>query len=108
MHRTIDNLLIGRMVSQDAHRCKRNLCMARVDVAKAYDLVDPRWLAEMFRFPEWFDLVMEKYAASWNTKIVITTERSREVSDVMRLKRGLPQGDALCPTLFTLCVNPIA
>ena len=26
----------------------------------------------------------------------------------MRFKIGLPQGDALCPTLFTLCLNPIA
>ena len=31
-----------------------------------------------------------------------------ETSATIRFKKGLPQGDALCPRLFTLCLNPIA
>ena len=43
---TINNPLIDRMVSQDSHRGKRNLhvSVAWVDVRKAYDLVDHRWI----------------------------------------------------------------
>ena len=29
-------IMIGKLVSQDCHRGKRNLCMAWVDVKKAY------------------------------------------------------------------------
>ena len=44
---TMNNLLIDRMVTEDCHRGKRNLSMAWVDVAKAYDSTDHEWLDEM-------------------------------------------------------------
>ena len=31
-----------------------------------------------------------------------------ETSDVIHFNRGLPQGGALCPRLFTLCLNPVS
>ena len=34
---TVDNLVIDRMVCEDAQKGKRNLSMAWIDVAKAYD-----------------------------------------------------------------------
>ncbi|XP_074612680.1 fibroblast growth factor receptor 2-like isoform X3 [Acropora palmata] len=37
---TMNNLLIDRMVTEDCHQAKRNLSMAWVDVAKAYDSID--------------------------------------------------------------------
>ena len=67
------------MVCEDAQRGKRNLSMAWIDVAKAYDSVDHGWLSEMFtlhRFPIWFAKVMEKLANSWNTRIVAQTTQS--------------------------------
>ena len=81
------------MVCQDALRGKTNLSMAWVDAyeTKAYDSVDHRWLLEMFslhRFPEWFGVVMQRQAASWNTKIVATTAEGRETSDVIRFREG--------------------
>ena len=85
--------------------------MAWIDVAKAYDSVDHGWLSEMFtlhRFPIWFAKVMEKLANSWNTRIVAQTTQGKEISPTTRFKKGLLQGDALCPMLFILCLNPIA
>ena len=70
---TVDNLRIDRMVCEDAQRGRRNLSMAWIDVAKAYDSVDHGWLSEMFtlhRFPIWFAKVMEKLANSWNTRML--------------------------------------
>ena len=99
------------MVSEDAQRGKQNLSTACIDVVKAYDSVDHGWLSEMFtlhRFPTWFAKVMEKFANSWNTRIVAQTTRGKEISPTTRFKKGLPQGDALCPMLFILCLNPIA
>lgn len=40
--RTVDNLLIDRMVALDCDRRKRNLSVAWIDVRKAYDTVDHR------------------------------------------------------------------
>ena len=99
------------MVCEDAQRGKRNLSMAWIDVAKAYDSVDHGRLSEMFtlhRFPMWFAKVMEKLANSWNTRIVAQTTQGKEISPTISFKKGLPQGDALCPMLFILCLNPIA
>ena len=99
------------MVCQDAQRGHRNLSMAWIDVSKAYDSVDHRWLVEMFklhRFPEWFGFLIGKLSRSWNTRIVTETKQGCESSEIIHFKKGLPGGDSLCPTLFTLCLNPIA
>ena len=34
--------------------------------------------------------------------------KAREKSEMIKFNRDLPQGDALCPRLFTLCMNSIA
>jgi len=40
-------------------------------------------------------------------RIVANTLLGQEVSEPIVFK-GLPQGDALCPRLFTICLNPVA
>ena len=108
---TIDNLLIDRMVCEDSKRNKRNLSMAWIDVKKAYDLIDHKWLVEMMvvhRFPDWVGKMVSRLCATWNTRIVVTTKQGRETSDLIKFNKGLPQGNALCPRLFTICLNPVA
>ena len=54
---TVDNLLIDKMVALDCHRRKRNLSATWIDVRKAYDTVDHRYLAEVLdvhQFSNWF------------------------------------------------------
>ena len=108
---TMDNLLVDRMVCQDSQRGRRNLSMAWVDVRKAYDSVDHKWLKEMFalhRFPTWIGNLIARLCGRWNTKITAVTKHGVEISERIAFRKGLPQGDALCPRLFTLCLNPIA
>ena len=108
---TMDNLLVDRMVCQDSQRGRRNLSMAWVDVRKAYDSVDHKWLKEMFalhRFPTWIGNLIARLCGRWNTKITAVTKQGVEISERIAFRKGLPQGDALCPRLFTLCLNPIA
>ena len=86
--RTSDNLMIDRMVTLDCHRGKRNLSMAWVDVKKAYDSVNHRWLLEIMevhRFPSWLCRVMIFLVASWNTRIVTTTKRGPETCRIFDL-----------------------
>ena len=107
----IDNLLIHRMLCQDSQRGRRNLSMAWIDVRKAYDSVDHQWLDQMFslhRFPWWIGGVIMILSAKWNTTIAVRTVNGLETSERIRFNKGLPQGDALCPRLFTLSINPLA
>ncbi|PFX28822.1 Retrovirus-related Pol polyprotein from type-1 retrotransposable element R2 [Stylophora pistillata] len=108
---TTDNLLIDRTVALDCHRRRRNLSVAWIDVKKAYDSVDHSWLngvMTLHRFPTWLCKVIAKLCKSWNTKIVAITREGRQTSERIKFNRGLPQGDALCPRLFTVCLNPVA
>ena len=85
--------------------------MAWVDVKKTYDSVDHKWLNEIVkvhRFPSWIGRVIWNLSACWNTRITANTKQGRETSGPIRFTKGLPQGDALCPRLFTLCLNPVA
>ena len=65
-------------------------------------------MMQVHRFPKWMVGVMHNLSKSWNTRVVTTTRRGREKSEMIKFNRGLPQGDTLCRRLFTLCMNPIA
>ena len=62
-------------------------------------------MTDVHRLPIWLG---GKLCASWNTRVVATTSQGRETSRKIRFMKGLPQGDPLCPRLFTLCLNPVA
>ena len=52
--------------------------------------------------------MIRNLSACWNTRITANTKQGRETSGPIRFTKGLPQGDALCPRLFRLCLNPVA
>ena len=39
---------------------------------------------------------------------MVTKKQGRKTSEPNTFLKGLPQGDALCPRLFTVCLNPFA
>ena len=78
---------------------------------KAHDSVDHGWLKKIMqvhRFPLWVCGVTRNLCESWNTKIVVHTKRGEKTSQPIHFNKGLPQGDALRPQLFTLFLNPVA
>ena len=108
---TTDNLLVDRMVCHDSRNSRKNVSMAWIDVRKAFDSVSHEWLLEMMflhKFPSWLCNTIKRLCQSWNTKITVRTRQGMETSDVIHFNKGLPQGDALCPRLFTLCLNPVS
>ena len=85
--------------------------MAWIDVKKAYDSVDHKWLSTMMaihKFPSSIEACVKNLYYSWNTRIVAKTKNGLETSEKIRREKGLPQVDALCPRLLTLCLNPVA
>ena len=108
---TVDNLIIDRMVALDCHRRERSLSAAWIDVRKAYDTVDHRYLLEVLevhRFPNWLIATIKNLCRCWNTRVTTQTKNGKETSNTISFERGLPQWDALCSRLFTLCLNPLA
>ena len=76
---------------------------------KAYDSIDHGWLEEMMkihRFPNWLCRTIKNLSRSRSTRIVVTTINGREASETIKFRTGLPQGDALCPRLFTVFPDP--
>ena len=49
-----------------------------------------------------------KFASFHNQFPLLTMVKGMETSERIRFSKGLPQGDALCPRLFTISINPLA
>ena len=67
-------LLTDRMLTLDCHRNTCSLCMAWIDVRKAYNTVDYGWLRKIMRvdgFPDCMCEVVSKLCASWNSRVGI-------------------------------------
>ena len=108
---TTDNLLVDRMVCNDSRTSRKKVSMAWIDVRKAFDSVIHEWLLDMMflhKIPSWLCNTVKRLCQSWNTKITVRTRQEMETSDVIHFNKGLPQGDALCLRLFTLCLNPVS
>ena len=56
------------------------------------------------RFPRWIGNGIAGLSAKLNTDITMKTKQVSETSELIRFKKGLPQGDALCPTQATNAV----
>ena len=87
----------------DCHQ--RNVSSAWIDVRKAYDTVDHRYLVEVMevhRFPNWLIATIKNLCRCWNTRVTTQTKNGNETSNTISFERGVPQGDALCPRLLTL------
>ena len=84
------------------------ISMEWIDLKKAYDSVDHGWLngAMLHRFPTQMCRFIAKLCRSWNTRVLVVTRKWREKSKPIRFCKGLPQGDALCPRLFTVRFKP--
>ena len=57
---------------------------------------------------KWIGNLIDRLSAKKNTRITVRTKQGVETSEGVMFCKGLPQGDALCPKLFTSCLNPIA
>ena len=52
--------------------------------------------------------MVARLTGEWNTKISVRILQGAETSERIQFNKGLPQGDVLCPKLFTLSLNPVA
>ena len=89
----------------------KNLNCTLVDVAKAYNSASHKWLfktLELHKIPTAIANTIIKLSKQWNTRIRVKTQAGVVLTQPMQFKRGIYQGDTLCPLLFIMCVNPMS
>ena len=106
-----DNLLVDRMVLEDAQFSLKNLTCTWVDLKKAFDSVSHPWLfrcLECHGVPVVLIDFIKNIVKTWEISIEINTKNGKEKIETIKVNRGILQGDSFCVTLFIMSVNPLA
>ena len=103
---TMHQLLFDRI--QEAVSTEMDLGVAWLDVAKAFDTVKHSWILEtlrIYKVDERLIHLIKLLMESWSVKLA---QRGETISDRIKIKRGIFQGDSLSPLLFIIALNPIS
>jgi len=103
---TQGSLLALRCALEDANQRSRPLCVSSLDVAKAYDSVEP-WLlqAAMQRLrapPALINLVSSMFRGAQ-----AQVRTAHGLTAAFPVTRGTPQGNPMAPLLWNMCVDPL-
>jgi len=100
---TVVNNRIDREVTK---KYKKSIYQMWIDFKKAFDSISHKYLWKCIKKSIgkstrrlWMNIVR-----NWKTKLEIDGEKS----EFILFKRGIYQGDSLCPALFVLCLNPLS
>ena len=106
-----DNLLVDRMVIEDAQFNLKNLTCTWVDLKKAFDSVSHPWLfrcLESHRVSVVLIDFIKNIVKTWEFSIEINTKNGKEKIETIKVNRGILQGDSFFGTFFIMSVNPMA
>jgi hypothetical protein len=105
-----DQLLILKAILEDCKKRRKNLNTAWIDYQKAFDSVPHSWIEKSIeligannKIVELCSLSMEK----WSTKLQLNTNEKLMQSRLIKINRGIFQGDSSSPLLFCLALTPL-
>ena len=108
---TIDQLLINKMIQEDAKKKKKNLSTAWIDYKKAFDSVPHDWIIETLKIHK-FDATTTKFIETtmkeWKTSLHLRHSRGEISTPVFNIKTGIFQGDSPSGLIFVLCLLPLS
>nr|XP_037873333.1 uncharacterized protein LOC119629884 [Bombyx mori] len=109
---TKDLLLIDMTITQQVRRGKRNVHMAWIDYKKAYDSVPHTWLMrvlELYKINPILCSFLSSCMGQWSTFLSQPGQMTSSAApNLIRIKRGIFQGDSLSPLWFCLALNPLS
>jgi hypothetical protein len=105
---TVNQLLVDRIVTEEVVRTNGDMAVAWLDIAKAFDSLDHRWILHwlhQYKVDRKIIRLLERLMGQWESILVIG---GSEFSTPIRITRGIFQGDSLSPLLFLIGMNPIS
>jgi len=105
-----EQLLVNKMVIENAKSQQRNLSMMYIDFRKAFDSVSHDWIREMlsmYKFDPDIVRFITQSMEMWNTTMTLTHGTQQRSTGPIHIARGIFQGDTMSPLLFCLAINCI-
>jgi hypothetical protein len=106
-----EQLIIDTIVCKQAQKKSRNISVAWIDYAKAYDSIPHSWLIEVLNIYKINDSIinfLEHSMNNWSTKLHLSLSTIAFESQQISIKRGIFQGDSWSPLWFCLAMNPLS
>lgn len=106
-----DQLLINKMLLENAKSKHRNLSTAWIDYKKAFDSVPHSWILrclELFKISPTLVNFLRSSMGMWETNLFLSHSNGILSSPGMKIKCGIFQGDSLSPLLFCMALMPLS
>ncbi|CAB3260828.1 unnamed protein product [Arctia plantaginis] len=109
---TKDLLIIDMTISQQVRCNRKSLATCWIDYKKAYDSVPHTWLLkvlELYKIDTTLCTFLKSCMGQWRTALRYPGCRQTAIHDVLiKIERGIFQGDSLSPLWFCLALNPLS
>jgi len=108
---TTEQLLLNKTILKEVRSKKRNLYTVWLDYRKAFDSVPREWLLHALRLakvPEKLITAIKELTKIWAIKLHLNGTKATIPSEMIKLLKGILQGDSLSVILFILSVNPLS
>jgi hypothetical protein len=105
-----DQLLISKATLEDCKKRIKNLNMTWIDYQKTFDNVPHNWIEKSIELIRVNNKVLKFCKLSvekWSTKLQLKTNQELMQSRLIKLNRGIFQGDSLSPLLFCIALIPL-
>ena len=104
-----NQLLMNKMLLENAKSKHRNLSTAWIDYKKAFDSVPHFWILrclELFKISPTLINFLRSSIRMWETNLFLSHSNGILSSPGMKIKCGIFQGDSLSPLLFCMALMP--
>ena len=106
-----DQLLINKSILEDCESKRKNLSTSWIDYRKAFDSVPHSWIIktmQIYRLCPTLINYITYSMSTWQTTMTLTYSSGSIVTNPIRIKRGIFQGDSLSPLLFCMSLAPLS